>query len=83
MYGSISLVCVLIENVGLKMGFVVAFHHMGRFKRNKGLKYVWGEIHVVKGIDPNFWSYLKHWASSKSLNTRVMLNCGGRVQNKS
>jgi len=40
MYGSISLVFVLIENVGLEMGFAVAFHHMGRFERNKGLKYI-------------------------------------------
>ena len=58
-YGSISLVCVLIENVGLEMWFVVAFHHMGRFERNKGLKYVGGEIHVVKGIDPDFCSYFE------------------------
>jgi len=41
------------------MGFAVAFHHMGRFERNKGLKYVGGEIHVVKGIDPDFWSYFE------------------------
>ena len=41
------------------MGFVVAFHHMGRFERNKGLKYVGGEIHVVKGIDLDFWSYFE------------------------
>jgi len=57
--GLISLVCLLIENVGLEMGFVVAFHHMGRFERNKGLKYVGGEIHVVKGIDLDFWSYFE------------------------
>jgi len=37
------------------MGFVVAFHHMGRFKRNKGLKYIGGEIHVVKRFDPYFF----------------------------
>ena len=41
------------------MGFNVAFHHMGRFERNRGLKYVGGEIHVVKGIDPNFWSFFE------------------------
>jgi len=41
------------------MGFAVTFHHMGMFERNKGLKYVGGEIHVVKGIDPDFWSYFK------------------------
>ena len=32
---------------------------LGRFERNKGLKYVRGEIHVVKGIDPDFWSFLE------------------------
>jgi len=37
------------------MGFAVAFHHMVRFERNRGLKYVGGEIHVVKGINPDFW----------------------------
>jgi len=41
------------------MGFVVVFHHMGRFERNRGLKYVRGEIHVVKGIDPDFLSYFE------------------------
>jgi len=41
------------------MGFVVTFHHMGRFERNRGLKYVKGEIHVVKGIDPYFLSYFE------------------------
>ena len=41
------------------MGFAVAFHHMGRFERNRGLKYVGGEIHVVKGIDPDFWSFFE------------------------
>ena len=41
------------------MGFDVAFHHMGRFERNKGLKYVGGEIHVVKGIDPDIWLFFE------------------------
>jgi len=41
------------------MGFAVAFHHMGRFERNRGLKYVGGEIHVVKGIDPDFLSFFE------------------------
>jgi len=41
------------------MGFAVAFYHMGRFERNRGLKYIDGEIHVVKGIDPDFWSYFE------------------------
>ena len=50
----IGLVCDAISNVRLKMGFAVAFHHMGRFERNRGLKYVGGEIHVVSGIDPDF-----------------------------
>jgi len=39
------------------MGFTVAFHHMNRFERNRRLKYVGGEIHVVKRIDPDFWSF--------------------------
>jgi len=41
------------------MGFTVAFHHIGRVERNSGLKYVRGEIHVVKGIDPDFWSFFE------------------------
>ena len=41
------------------MGFDVAFHHMGRFERNRGLKYVGGEIHVVKGIDLDFWLFFE------------------------
>jgi len=55
----IGLVCDAISNVGLEMGFAVAFHHMGRFERNRGLKYVGGEIHVVSGIDPDFWSFFE------------------------
>jgi len=39
------------------MGFAVAFHHMGMFERNSGLKYVGGEIHVVKGINQDFLSF--------------------------
>jgi len=30
---------------------------MGRFKKIRGLKYIGGEIHVVKGIDLDFWSF--------------------------
>jgi len=41
------------------MGFAVVFHHMGRFERNMRLKYVRGEIHVVKGIDPDFCSFFE------------------------
>ncbi|XP_027913371.1 uncharacterized protein LOC114173285 isoform X1 [Vigna unguiculata] len=55
----IGLVCDAISNVGLEMGFAVAFHHMGRFERNRGLKYVGGEIHVVSGIDTDFWSFFE------------------------
>jgi len=50
---------VFISNVRLGMGFDVAFHHMGRFKRNMRLKYVGGEIHVVKWIDPDFLSFFE------------------------
>ncbi|QCD84286.1 hypothetical protein DEO72_LG2g4638 [Vigna unguiculata] len=32
---------------------------MDRFKHNRGLKYVGGEIHVVKGINPDFWSFFE------------------------
>jgi len=39
------------------MRFNVTFHHMGRFKKIRGLKYIGGEIHVVKGIDLDFWSF--------------------------
>ncbi|KAG2403230.1 uncharacterized protein HKW66_Vig0185160 [Vigna angularis] len=31
----------------------------GVFVKNKGLEYVEGEIHVIKGIDPNRWSYFE------------------------
>jgi len=55
----IGLVCDAISNVGLEMGFAVAFHHIGRFERNRGLKYVGGEIHVVSGINPDFWSFFE------------------------
>jgi len=41
------------------MGFAVMFHHMGRFERNRGLKYVGGEINVFKGIDPDFLSFFE------------------------
>jgi len=49
------------------MGFAAAFHHMGRFERNTRLKYVGGEIHVVKGIDPDFWSYFEALGIVKEL----------------
>jgi len=32
---------------------------MGRFERNRGLKYIGGEIHVVKRINPDFWSFFE------------------------
>ncbi|QCD87666.1 hypothetical protein DEO72_LG3g2205 [Vigna unguiculata] len=32
---------------------------MGRFEKNRGVKYVGGEIHVVKCIDPDRWSYFE------------------------
>jgi len=41
------------------MGFAVAFHHMDRFERNRGLKNVGGEIHIVKGTNPDFWSFFE------------------------
>jgi len=41
------------------MRFAVAFHHMGRFERIRGLKYVGGEIYVLSGIDPDFLSFFE------------------------
>ncbi|KOM52283.1 hypothetical protein LR48_Vigan09g094200 [Vigna angularis] len=32
---------------------------MGKFMKNKGLEYVGGEIHVIRGIDPDMWSYFE------------------------
>jgi len=32
---------------------------MGRFEKKRGVKYVGGEIHVVKCIDPDRWSYFE------------------------
>ncbi|XP_047175268.1 uncharacterized protein LOC124842755 [Vigna umbellata] len=41
------------------MVFDVSLHHMGKFMKNNRLQYVRGEIHVIKGIDPNRWSYFE------------------------
>ncbi|WVZ06586.1 hypothetical protein V8G54_019932 [Vigna mungo] len=38
---------------GLPMAFDISLHHMGKFMNNKGIEYVGGEIHVIKGIDPD------------------------------
>ncbi|KAG2384779.1 uncharacterized protein HKW66_Vig0118710 [Vigna angularis] len=32
---------------------------MGNFVNNKGLQYVGGEMHVMKGVDPDRWSYFE------------------------
>ena len=50
---------MLISNVGFEMGFDVVLYHMGRFEKNRGVKYVGGEIHVVKCIDHDRWSFFK------------------------
>jgi len=41
------------------MGFDLVLYHMRRFEKKRGVKYVGGEIHVVKCIDPDRWSYFK------------------------
>jgi len=41
------------------MGFDLVLYHMGRFEKKRGVKYVGGEIHVVKCIDPDRWSYFE------------------------
>jgi len=41
------------------MGFVLFLYHMGRFEKKRGVKYVGGEIHAVKCIDPDRWSYFE------------------------
>ncbi|XP_052725442.1 uncharacterized protein LOC108334779 [Vigna angularis] len=41
------------------MVFDFSLHHMGKFVKNKGIEYVGGEIHVIKGIDPDRWSYFE------------------------
>ncbi|XP_047173251.1 uncharacterized protein LOC124841106 [Vigna umbellata] len=41
------------------MVFDICLHHMGKFVTNKGLQYVEGEIHVIKGLDPDRWSYFE------------------------
>ena len=44
-----------------QMGFSVVFHHMGKFERFRGrmLRYEGGEEHVVRGLDPDMWSYFE------------------------
>jgi len=42
------------------MGFAVAFHHMGRFERNRGLKYVGVKSAFLKGSIQIFCHSLKH-----------------------
>ncbi|XP_052734739.1 uncharacterized protein LOC128197343 [Vigna angularis] len=44
---------------GLAMVFDFSLHHMGKFVKNTGIEYVGGEIHVIKGIDPDRWSYFE------------------------
>jgi len=41
------------------MGFDLVLYHMERFEKKRGVKFVGGEIHVVKCIDPNRWSYFE------------------------
>ncbi|XP_014506454.1 uncharacterized protein LOC106766222 [Vigna radiata var. radiata] len=41
------------------MVFDVCLYHMGKLMKNKGLEYVGGEIHVIRGIDPDMWSYFE------------------------
>ena len=41
------------------MSFDLVLYHMGRFEKKRGVKYVGGEIHVVKCIDPDRWSYFE------------------------
>lgn len=40
-------------------GFQSLFVPNERFLKNNGLHYVEGEIHLIKGIDPNRWSYFE------------------------
>ncbi|KOM48788.1 hypothetical protein LR48_Vigan07g249200 [Vigna angularis] len=41
------------------MVFEVCLHHMGKFVSNKGLQYLGGEVHMMKGLDPDRWSYFE------------------------
>ncbi|WVY98174.1 hypothetical protein V8G54_030325 [Vigna mungo] len=45
------------SNQGLEMVFDICLYHMGKFVN--GLRYVGGEIHVIKGIDSDRWSYFE------------------------
>ncbi|XP_017438358.1 uncharacterized protein LOC108344423 [Vigna angularis] len=42
-----------------EMVFDVSLHHMGKLMKNKEVEYVRGERHVIKGIDPDMWSYFE------------------------
>lgn len=41
------------------MGFIVTLHYTRKFEKNRRLKYVGGNIHVIKGIVPHRWSYFE------------------------
>jgi len=44
-----------------QMGFSIVFYHMGKFERFRGrvLCYEDGEKHVMRGVDPDIWSYFE------------------------
>ena len=53
------MIFLLLCNVGFEIGFDLVLYHTGRFEKKRGVKYVGGEIHVVKCIDPYRWSYFE------------------------
>lgn len=49
------------------MVFDVSLHHMGKFINYKVLQYVEGEVHIIKAVDPDQWSYFEAMKIIKDL----------------
>lgn len=45
--------------VDFQMGFDVTLDNMGKFENNRELQHIGGEMHVLKRIIHNRWSYFK------------------------